>query len=137
MPITAEIIAEFRARYPQFADTAVWPDSVVSAALCEADAQTGSSRWGAYQDDCHNTKQRGMFFYAAHLLTVYYPNGGNQTPSSDPTWGWNSKSLGDASVSYDTGSSNLSPYNAWLMSTLYGQQFYRLMKFVSIGPIAV
>ena len=67
MPITAEIIAEFRARYPQFADTAVWPDSVVSSALCEADAQTGSSRWGAYQDDCHNTKQRGMFFYACSL----------------------------------------------------------------------
>ena len=81
MPITAAIIAAFRATYPQFSNTTIWPDSIVTQALCEGDSETGSSRWGAYEDECHNFKQRGMFFYAAHWLTVYYPRGGDQPPA--------------------------------------------------------
>lgn len=137
MDITAEIITDFRNNYPQFSNVTTWTDAIVTQALCEGDSQTGSTRWGAYQDECHNTKQRGMFLYAAHLLTVYYPRGGDQTPSSDPSWAWNSKSLGDASVSYNTGSSDVSPGNAWLLGTLFGQQFYRIMRTVALGGFSV
>ena len=135
--ITPEIIAEFRTAYPQFADEITWPDSVVEKALCEGDVATGSSRWGAYQDECHNFKQRGMFLYAAHWLTVYYPRGGNQPPSVTPAWAANSKSVGDESILFNTGMQNLNPSDAWLLSTLYGQQFYRELRKAALGGVSV
>lgn len=135
--ITPEVIAEFRTAYPQFADLTTWPDSIVEKALCEGDVATGSSRWGAYQDECHNFKQRGMFLYAAHWLTVYYPRGGNQAPDPNPNWAWNSKTVRSQSISYDTGSQNLNPSDAWLLSTLYGQQFYREMRKAALGGVSV
>lgn len=137
MEITAEIITQFRTAYPQFANTTTWPDSVVTMALCEGDVETGGKGWGGYEDDCHNFKQRGMFLYAAHWLTVNYPMGGNSTANPSPTWAANSKSVGDESISYDTGASNLNPGNAWLISTLYGQQFLRLRRRAGMGARAV
>lgn len=137
MEITAAIIAAFRTNYPQFSDLVVWPDTLLTQALCEADAVTGSSRWGAYLDQCGNTKQRGMFFYAAHWLTVYYPKGGDQPPDPNPKWAWNSKTVRSQSISYDTGTSNLGPENAWLLSSIFGQQYYRLMKMVGLGGVAL
>jgi hypothetical protein len=137
MEITAEIIAEFRTNYPQFSNTTTYPDSVVTKALCEGDVKTGSSRWGAYQDICQNFKQRGMFLYAAHWISVYYPKGGDEPPATNPTWAWNSKTVRNQSISYDTGVKDLSPTNAWLLSTIFGQQFYGEMKKAALGGVSV
>lgn len=136
MDITAAIITSFRTAYPQFGSLTLWPDPIVTIALCEGDSETGGKGWGGYQDDCHNFKQRGMFLYAAHWLTVSYPMGGNSTANSNPTWAANSKSVGDESISYNTGSDSLNPSSAWLLSTLYGQQYTRLRRRAGMGAIA-
>ena len=141
MDITAEIITAFRSKYPIFTDAPTWPDSVLTMALCEGDAESGGTRWGAYEDDCHNLKQKGMFLYAAHWLATTYPKGATdltaQSGSANNTL--TSKSVGDESATF--GAATLSDVSqageGWLASTAWGQQFMRLRKRVGMGALAV
>lgn len=141
MEITAEIIASFRAAYPLFSDGAKWPDATVTTALCEGDVETGSTRWGSYEDDCHNFKHRGMFLYAAHWLVRTYPNGAADNTQQNPSAGGQvqSKTVGDESTTFAVtaydGSSGAG--NNWLASTQFGQQFMRLRKRAGMGAVAV
>lgn len=141
MEITAAIITAFRLAYPAFSVLATWPDPVVSMALCEGDAESGGSGWGAYEDECHNFKQRGMFMFAAHWLAATYPKGAVDTTAQSGTAKnqVSQKSVGDESVSFavmapasisDAGS-------GWLASTAFGQQFMRLRKRAGMGARAV
>ena len=141
MDITAEIITAFRVKYPVFSVEATWPDSVLTTALCEGDAESGGTRWGGYLDECRNMKQRGMFLFAAHWLATTYPSGAtdptNQSGSANNTL--TCKSVGDESATY--GAATLSDVsqagNGWLASTSYGQQFIRLRRRVGMGAQAV
>lgn len=139
MDITAEIIADFRI-WPlggqAFSDTTNFPDSLIQYALCEADSDTGSRRWGTYVAECHNLKQRGMFYYAAHWLSVYYPDGINSDVNQEARLNVASKSVGDESISYRV-PSMLEVNNDWLTWSVYGQQYYRLRKRVGMGALAV
>ncbi len=138
MVITLEIIAAFRiSPYGlAFADTVNYPDFLVQYALCEADTETGSPRWGAYQEDCHNLKQRGMFLYAAAWLGSNYANGINGAPDLEARLNVASKSVGDESIAYRV-PQMLEVNNDWLTYTAAGQQFYRLRKRVGMGAVAV
>ncbi len=137
MEIKPEIITAFREFSPVFFSVETWPDSVLDSYLCNADAETGGSGWGAYDNVCGNLKQRGMFLYAAHSLLSEYPsgycvNGVNADAKSQVS----SKSVGDESVSFNV----VSPINGgdqWLLSTQYGQQFSRLRKRAGMGAVAV
>jgi hypothetical protein len=141
MDITAEIITSFRTAYPAFSDAATWPDATLTKALCEGDVETGGKNWGAYEDDCHNFKQRGMFLFAAHWLAVTYPKGATDptTQSGSAKNTVTSKSVGDESVSFgaasvaDIGDSG----NGWLASTGFGQQFMRLRKRAGMGALGL
>lgn len=141
MDITAEIITAFRSKYPIFTDVPTWPDTTLTMALCEGDAESGGKRWGEYLDDCHNIKQKGMFLYAAHWLKTTYPNGATDltAQSGNANNTVTSKSVGDESVTF--GAATLSDVNqsgdGWLASTSWGQQFMRLRKRVGMGAIAV
>lgn len=141
MDITPEIIASFRTRYPQFSDNTKWPDPVLEIALCEADAETGGCRWGAYEDKCNNFKQRGMFAYAAHYLTVTYR--GDASDDNNVSAGAKqnvaSKSVGDESVSYNVnkGLADLAAGDEWLATTQWGQMYLRLRRRCGMGAIAV
>lgn len=142
MEITAEIIASFRAKLPQFADDTEYPDPVLTIALCEGDEEAGGSGWGSYEDECHNFKQRGMFAFAAHWLTVTYPSGASDASVVNPTpsWSVNGKSVGDMSITYSNGGSGTGGFSgeaSWLMSTQYGQQFHRLRKQAGMGARCV
>lgn len=140
MQITAAIVASFRAVQLAFTDTTKWPAGVVQEALCEADAETGSSRWGAYEDECHNLKRRGMFYFAAHWLSVTYPTGAGATdPTNIPSTARlnvAAKSVGDESVTYRVGAIQETE-NDWLSLTNYGVQFLRLRRRVGMGAKAV
>jgi hypothetical protein len=100
MDITAEVIADFRI-WPlggqAFSSTTDFPDNLIQYALCEADTETGSKRWGTYQADCRNLKQRGLFYYAAHWLAVYYPEGLNSDVNQEARLNVATKSVGDES----------------------------------------
>lgn len=141
MEITAEIITSFRTNYPVFAATATWPDSVVTMALCEGDAESGGKRWGAYEDDCHNLKQKGMFLYAAHWLATTYPKGATDptAQSGNANNTVTAKSVGDESITFGTATlSDISQAgDGWLASTSWGQMFMRLRKRVGMGAMAV
>jgi len=137
--ITAEVITAFRDKMKAFGDLTKWPDDVVEDALCEADAETGGKRWGAYEDECRNFKQRGMFYFAAHWLATTYLN---QTAADEsaisPTARLNvaSKSVGDESVTYRVGAIQATEED-WLSLTNYGVQFLRLRRRAGMGALAV
>lgn len=138
MIIDADVIAAFRISPlgHAFADTVKYPDSLVQYALCEADTETGSPRWGAYQEDCHNLKQRGMFLYAAAWLGSNYANGIDGAPDLEARLNVASKSVGDESIEYRV-PAMLQVNNDWLTYTAAGQQFYRLRIRVGMGAKAV
>lgn len=137
--ITAEVITAFRDKMKAFGDLTKWPDDVVKDALCEADAETGGKRWGAYEDECRNFKQRGMFYFAAHWLATTYLN---QTAADEsaisPTARLNvaAKSVGDESVTYRVGAIQATEED-WLSLTNYGVQFLRLRRRAGMGALAV
>lgn len=139
MIIDIDVITDFRI-WPlgmqAFADTDKFPDSLIQYALCEADSETGSSRWGIYQAECHNLKQRGLFYYAAHWLSVYYPNGVDSDVNQEARLNVASKTVGDESISYRVPSMMWSG-DDWLSFSVYGTQFMRLRRRVGMGALAV
>lgn len=139
MIIDIDVITDFRI-WPlgmqAFADTTKFPDSLIQYALCEADSETGSSRWGIYQAECHNLKQRGLFYYAAHWLSVYYPNGVDSDVNQEARLNVASKTVGDESISYRVPSMMWSG-DDWLSFSVYGTQFMRLRRRVGMGALAV
>lgn len=141
MDITTDIIVDFRT-WPlgmqAFSDTTKYPDSLIQYALCEADTETGSCRWGAYEAECHNLKQRGLFYYAAHWLSVYYPapNGIDSDANQEARLNVASKTVGDESISYRV-PAMMQVSDDWLTWSVYGQQYYRLRLRVGMGALAV
>lgn len=127
MDITAEIIVQFRNRFPEFADTTLWPDANVRSALEQADYETSGRRIGIYEDNTRNRKQMMMFLFAAHVLvTTYGPLGVTGTVNSGVSFPTSSKSVGDESVSYDLGGvSSLSAGDSWFALSRYGLQYLR------------
>lgn len=140
MVITPELVASFRLVMLAFGDTVKWPDAIVQESLCEADTETGSRRWGAYEDECHNFKRRGMYYFAAHWLSVTYPTGSGATDPANinATARLNvaAKSVGDESVTYRVGAIQATE-NDWLSLTNYGVQFLRLRRRAGMGAVAV
>lgn len=137
MEITDEIIEAFRAFMPAFADLTNWPDELVETALCEADTETGSSRWGVFQLDWKNFKWRDMAYFAAHWLSINYGNlGATSNPGSEARLNVMGKSVGDESIQYRT-PSMMDVGNDWLTYTNYGTQFWRLRRRAGMGAKAV
>lgn len=137
--ITPAVIASFRVTMPAFADLVKWPDAIVEQALCEADAETGSSRWGVFEDECRNTKRRGLFYYGAHwLATTYLTQDASDASNISPSARLNvaAKSVGDESVTYRVGGIQETEED-WLSLTNYGVQFLRLRRRVGMGAIAL
>lgn len=139
--IDATLVASFResSQGRAFSDDTVWPDDVVKDALCEADAETGSGRWGIFQDVCSNFKRRGMFYFAAHwLASTYLTQDASDPTNISPSARLNiaSKSVGDESVTYRvTGIEKTQ--NDWLSLTNYGVQYMRLRDRAGKGAVVV
>lgn len=128
MEITVDHISAFRQKYKEFGDTTCWSDTTVLDALIEGDTETGSNRWGGYEDDPHNFKQRGMFTFAAHYILALFPQG-DHTMTGTSKFAVSSRSVGDESEAYNMGDlANLSVGDSWLATTSFGQMFMRLRK---------
>lgn len=134
--ITAELITAFRAAYPYFSSTTDWTDDVVTVALNEGDAETGSSRWGIYEELPQNFKRRGLLLYAAHYLIATYPRGITGTMRISPMYVVSNKSVGDESQGFATGTIK-NTGDSWLNSTVFGQQWLRLRRRAGMGAVAV
>lgn len=135
MTITGVEVAAFKVAFPAFSSFDEWPDTVITSALIEGDAESGGSGWGGYVDDPANFKRRGMFLFAAHWLASTYPKGASDVSAQSGSAKKivSAKSVGDESVSYavEVGS------NGWLSSTSFGQQFVRLRRRAGMGARAV
>lgn len=139
--ITQEMIDKFREVMPAFADLVKWPEDVVSMALCEAMVECGGRGWGSIDlTNCGNFKRRGVFFYAAHWLSITYNSlaGATLPTNIDAAARLNiaGKSVGDESITYRI-TAIQSAEDDFLSLTLYGVQYLRLRRRSAMGAIAV
>lgn len=133
MDITPAIVADFRDYFGgQFSDVQTWSGDIIAEVLCEADAETGGSGWGAFDLDCHNFKRRGMYLFAAHWLTFFYGNDPASGIGGIARLNTQGKSVGDESIQYRV-ASMMDAGNDALTYTVYGQQFYRLRRRAGMG----
>lgn len=139
-PITPELIAAFRASQLAFSDETKWPDEIVQESFCEAFPEVGGRGWGILDiTDCQNFKRRGLFYFAAHWLSVTYTDSGAADPtniSSTARLNVAAKSVGDESVTYRVGAIQRTE-DDWLSLTNYGVQFLRLRRRAGMGARAV
>lgn len=122
--------AQFRKNFPEFADTARYPDSQITFWGTLAETMVNKCRWGTIWS-------QGVQLYVAHEITLASSNaatgqnGGVPGGQSGPTA---SKAVGSVNVSYDTTSA--AEKNAgWWNLTSYGKQFYRLMRMMGAGAV--
>lgn len=140
MDITPDIVSAFRAYYPGFADTADWPDAMVTRYLAEGDMETGN-RWGRYDLGVASIKKRGMFAFAAHRLVLAkaadnaVANGG--TPAAPARLA--SKSIGSESASFAVPTPTAAEQERYgdLLTTIYGLEFIRLRQRAAMGGVMV
>ncbi len=104
------LLANFRAIYPEFTDTSIWPDALVDARLQMAQRQTNPLYFDsqARADDA-----QGLL--TAHLLLIGLRTNGATRVSA-----------GSASVQYPT-------WKRSLQQTLYGQEYERIIRLTG-GP---
>jgi hypothetical protein len=135
--VDSQVVSDFRAYYPEFADTSEWPDADVTRYLEEADSETGSTRWGQYKTSPTSFRARGLYAYAAHKLVLsemrkkavaagQAPQAMNQVSS---------KQVGDESIQYAVPQPEGAQAQSVgdLDSTLYGQEFLRLRRRAGTG----
>lgn len=136
MEITAQIVAAFRAYYPEFSDTTTWTEDGVTLALGEGDAETGK-RWGKYADSqVVSIKKRGMFAFAAHRLVMRQRSAGGDVGAAYAISG---KSVSDESTSFAVPSVTMDDLtiNGDLPLTAYGVEFMRLRRRAGTGGMMI
>jgi len=122
--MTAE---EFKLRFPEFAAV---PDGRVDLFIADATIELCPTRWGARYE-------KGLAYLAAHYLAIALKNeaAGGAGSTVSPLA---SRSVGDVSVSFATGSSgSAGKGEEFYNSTAYGQEYWALMQLVGIGVVVV
>lgn len=117
MTVTPAIL---RTNFPEFEDTAIYPDVVVQFWLGYAIKMLPECRWGDVLDE-------GVQLMTAHQLVLAARAGAIAAPQS-------AKAVDKVSVSYDTGAVTIENAGHW-NGTSYGIQFYMLARMMGAGPI--
>lgn len=120
----------FRLAFPEFEDTAKYPDALLSGWGAVAAQFVDSRRWRSNAD-------LGVNLYVAHEITLQAQSlatsavGGIPGNQSGPV---NTKTVGSVTVGYDTAQS-AEKDGGWWNLTVYGKQFYRLARMYGVGAI--
>lgn len=123
-------ISAFRASFPEFADVTVYPNTMITFWAVLAEKLVRSSVWGTCWTE-------GVSLYVAHQITVGAQNekaaqfGGTPGVSGGIA---NSKTVGSATVSYDSQAASEKDAGFWNL-TNYGKQFIRLARIFGAGAI--
>jgi hypothetical protein len=137
--VTPAIIADFRAFYEEFSDSAVWSDSKITKALSIARGELDACRWGDYKS--YSFLQRGWFALAAHYLTWNKATTDATTAdgSASTPYAVASKGVRDESVSYAIPAANasLTTWEAALALTPYGVEYLHLRDRAGMGAVCV
>lgn len=123
-------VSSFRADFPAFTDTAVYPDAAVTFWLGLASKSLSPDKWGDLLD--YGTE----LFIAHNLVLEAQANkaaaiGGVPGLASGLT---SSKAVDKVSVSYDTTSAAIDGAGNWNLTT-YGQRYIQLARLVGAGGI--
>lgn len=120
----------FRAAFPEFANTELYPDPQIDFWAELAQAQVNQCRWG-------NQWLRGVYLYTAHELVLARQNaqaaavGGNPGQQGGIA---NTKTVGNATIGYDASTSTEKDAGWWNLTT-YGKQFIRLARIFGAGCV--
>jgi hypothetical protein len=120
-------IATFRQNFPEFTE-ALYPTPMVTFWSNFGERMVLEKRWG-------DEKPTGVQLFTAHHLVLAKSNvdssavGGLPGQTSGPTA---SKTVGSASISYDTNSTLEENAGHWNMTT-YGKQFIHLARMFGAG----
>lgn len=125
-------IAAFRKTFPEFADLAKYPDALITFWSTFATAQVNPNRW-------KTQTLMGITLYTAHEITLAARDqktansGGTPGGQSGPA---NSKTVGSATIAYDTQQAMEKDAGYWNLTT-YGKQFIRLARIFGSGVVMV
>ena len=125
-------ISAFRANFPEFNSTEKYPNSMVEMWAGLAERQVRSCIW-------KNTTVLGQSLYIAHELVLSQQNAQAASLGGSPGQQGgiaNSKTVGSASIGFDSTSSSEEKAGWWNLTT-YGKQFYRLTQIFGAGAITV
>jgi hypothetical protein len=123
-------VAQFRIDFPEFADTSVYPSSTVTFWSALGEKLISSSRLG-------NLYTQAVQLFTAHNIVLAAGNIATASAGGAPgaqTGPVSSKSVGSASVSYDTAATMLEGAGHWNI-TVYGRQYIQLVRLVCTGAV--
>jgi hypothetical protein len=123
-------VGQFRTSFPEFSDTVAYPDSQIEFWAGLASQQVRPNIWGG----CWF---RGVSLYVAHEITISALNVKSAQAGGAPgTSGGiaNTKTVGSATIGYDTTSTAEKDAGHWNM-TSYGKQFIRLVRIFGAAAI--
>lgn len=123
-------IVQFRIDFPEFADTARYPTTLITFWATVAEAQVNECAWLLM-------KPFGVNLYVAHEITIAAQNSATATNGGFPggtTGPVNSKAVGQVNVGYDT-QQTAEKDAGWWNLTSYGKQYIRLARMFGAGGI--
>lgn len=129
-------VAGFRAAFPAFADSDLFPDARVQFWLTVGSKRLSAERWDDLLD-------QGLCLFTAHQLTLELAAAqdtagtGGMSAAAGPAVS-ESKTVGplSKSKSYNPATTAWTNGATW-NSTIYGQQFYELVQLVGAGGLVV
>ncbi len=125
-------VAQFRADYPEFSSTTVYPDSQVNYWMNIAYILLNAGRWMRMLD-------MGAELFIAHNLALEARAQANASAGGIPgesTGPVSSKSVGPVSMGYDTTAGIEEGAGHWNL-TIYGTRFIKLAKMFGAGPVQI
>ena len=123
--------SQFRADFPEFADTSKYPDALVTFWLTVTAQLVNTERWGNLSSQAQEL-QTAHFLYLAvrNRLTANTPGGIPGALAGIVS----AQSVDDVSVSYDTANAINEDGGMWNQSS-YGATWWRLARLMGAGPI--
>lgn len=116
--------------FPEFQDTNRYPVSQIDYWLGIADAQVSKDRFGTSRD-------LAVMLFIAHNIVLSARNAATATTGGavgTPLAVASSKSVGGASISYDTTLTAIPGAGIW-NATSYGQRYYQMLRAFGSGPL--
>ncbi len=128
--MAAFVISAFRGAFPEFTDATRYPDAMINVWASLAIQQLDPCIWG-------NSYTLGTQLMTAHNLVLANQNVQTSKNGGAPgTFGGvaNSKTVGAASVAYDSANTSVKDAGFWNL-TNYGKQFYQLVRIFGTGAV--
>jgi hypothetical protein len=119
-------IATFRAVFPEFGDSAKYPDAQVQYYLDFAVQSLRPEAW-------RNLLERGTGLFVAHYLAMSAISRAGTVPGRGQLGIVASKSVGPASISYDNSAISAQADAGHWALTSYGLMYWELMRMVGTG----